>query len=260
LPLAEFSSLLKDLADHFGETAEWKAGTFVVRFRIDPFTVPLQPTDAGLYATQTWAYTEIAQIPRDPDGRLPDVQDLVSIRDWFWEIVEVGDDDLGERQFRLLRREPVPPGGTVLWDRGMYPATPGSHAWDDTRWDIEGEGTPTETETEWEITAADRLPPGHEPPPPPFETGQTRRRTPLVDVSETAAPIIPTRAPGRPTRRLEIEAAYLVVGPRFPPATPLTQLYGPIRREITGRDFATRGLSDKTLARIVGPLHRRRRR
>lgn len=108
MPLTDFAPLLGELAAAFGEPAQWRGGTFVLRFRIDPFTVPLGVIDAGLNVTETWAYTEIAQVPRDADALLPSLGDTLLIRDWAWEIVEVGDDDIGERQFRLLRRERRP--------------------------------------------------------------------------------------------------------------------------------------------------------
>jgi len=206
MPLSDFASLLSDLAIAFGEEVIWRGGKFIGRFRIDPFTVPLPATEAGLNTTETWLYSEIAQIPRDDDGRLPDQQDEFSIRGWSWEIVEIGDDDLGERQFRLLRREPAPP----------Y------------------------------VPPDEPLPPGAESPPPPFEvaTYQTEQ----------------ARGPGRPSRREDIERAYEVVVTRAAPGTPLARLYGPIRREITGRDAPSPGLSDKTIAALCGPLYRRRAR
>jgi hypothetical protein len=64
---------------------------------------------------------------------------------------------------------------------------------------------------------------------------------------------------GRPTRRDDIERAYAAVAPRYDPATPLTHMYPAIRREITGRETPSKGLADKTLAKILGELRRKPR-
>jgi hypothetical protein len=109
MPLADLDPLLGILAEHFGEPVTWRWGCFLGRLRIDPFTVPLSGTTAGVGVTETWLYAERAAIPRGPGETLPDVGAVLAFRDRCWEIVEAGDDDLGERAFRLIpfQRDPA---------------------------------------------------------------------------------------------------------------------------------------------------------
>jgi len=100
--MSEFRFLLGDLARAFPEPAVWtNTGLPIIgRFRIDPFDVPLAGTNAGIGEVQTWFYCERAIIP---DVLVPDIGHVLVIRGRGWEIVEAGEDDLGELSFRLIK-------------------------------------------------------------------------------------------------------------------------------------------------------------
>lgn len=183
MALDEFNSLLGDLADAFGEPVQWQGRTFVGRFRIDPFVVPLPGMASGIGTTETWLYCERAVVL----GGAPDIGGVLTIRGRHWEIVEVGEDDLGELAFRLIKHE----GGSVA------------------------------------------------------ATGDDDEQH---------------RAPGRPTRREEIERAYETLAGQIDPAAPLSRVVFPaIRRAITGSPAPAPGLTDKTLGKALRPLVAARR-
>jgi hypothetical protein len=105
--MSEFRFLLGDLARAFPEPAVWtNTGLPIIgRFRIDPFDVPLAGTNAGIGEVQTWFYCERAVTP----GLLsPDIGHVLVIRGRGWEIVEAGEDDLGELSYRLIKYESAP--------------------------------------------------------------------------------------------------------------------------------------------------------
>src|SRR5215469_14810600 len=99
MSLSDFDRLLPDLATAFDIQATWRGGPFVLRLRVNPHTVSLNPTAGGLYLTEAWCDAELATIPRDNNDKLPDVGDRLTIGEQLFEIVELGDNDL---QFRLL--------------------------------------------------------------------------------------------------------------------------------------------------------------
>lgn len=108
MPLSDFDPLLGILAEAFGTPVGWAGGTFPGRFNIEPFTVTLPMTDSGIGETQTWLYCERAVIP---GPGVPDIGTVLTIRGRRWEIVEAGEDDLGELAFRLIKyegEEPAP--------------------------------------------------------------------------------------------------------------------------------------------------------
>jgi hypothetical protein len=113
---SDFAPLLGILAEAFGEPVAWAGTSWLGRFRIDPFVVSLPMTDAGIGETQTWLYCDRAAI-HAPD--MPDIGDVLTIRSRLWEIVEFGEDDLGELAFRLIKFEgeaPPAPGPTDQTD------------------------------------------------------------------------------------------------------------------------------------------------
>lgn len=136
MALSEFASLLGDLAIAFGEPVLWKGYSFPGRFRIDPFVVGLPETTQGIGTTETWLYCERAAIPGGGLGLpspAPDIGDVLIIRNRQFEIVEVGEDDLGELALRLIKYgsaasfdappppyqpEPEPPPGERPKERG----------------------------------------------------------------------------------------------------------------------------------------------
>ncbi len=105
--MSEFRFLLGDLARAFPEPAVWaNTGLPIIgRFRIDPFDVPLAGTNAGIGEVQTWFYCERAVIP---GVLVPDIGHVLTIRGRGWEIVEAGEDDLGELSYRLIKYEGAP--------------------------------------------------------------------------------------------------------------------------------------------------------
>jgi hypothetical protein len=110
--MSEFRFLLGDLARAFPEPAIWaNTGLPIIgRFRIDPFDVPLTGTNAGIGEVQTWFYCERAIIP---GALMPDIGHVLTIRGRGWEIVEAGEDDLGELSFRLIKYESAPAAGAA---------------------------------------------------------------------------------------------------------------------------------------------------
>jgi hypothetical protein len=102
--LSEFRFLLGDLARAFPEPAVWNGLAIVGRFRSDPFDVPLAGTNAGIAEVQTWFWCERAVIAAMTPG-MPRIGDLLIIRGRSWEIVEEGEDDLGELSFRLIKSD-----------------------------------------------------------------------------------------------------------------------------------------------------------
>jgi hypothetical protein len=105
--MSEFRFLLGDLARAFPEPAIWaNTGLPIIgRFRIDPFDVPLAGTNAGIGEVQTWFYCERAVIP---GVLVPDIGHVLIIRGRGWEIVEAGEDDLGELSYRLIKYAAAP--------------------------------------------------------------------------------------------------------------------------------------------------------
>jgi hypothetical protein len=167
-----YGRLLLDALDlgPFGETAFWAGRVVDGRFDMDPSVVPLTGTEAGLGVSQTWFYCAAWRAPPEPA-----IEDVVVIRGVAWEIVEIGLDDIGELQIRLIKYA-VPPEGPEA------------------------------------------------------------------------------RGPGRPSRRDEVIRAYANVARGRDPRESLSRLFPPIRRAITGSTEPSRGLTDKTLAKILGPL------
>jgi hypothetical protein len=102
--LSEFRFLLGDLARAFPEPAVWNGLAIIGRFRSGPFDVPLAGTNAGIAEVQTWFWCERAVIAAMTPG-MPRIGDLLIIRGRSWEIVEEGEDDLGELSFRLIKSD-----------------------------------------------------------------------------------------------------------------------------------------------------------
>ena len=177
MALEDFATLLGDLGDTFGQTVTWGTREFPGRFRVEPFVVGLPGTDAGIGTTETWLFCERAAIP---GGDVPDIGAVLAIAGRGWEIVDVGEDDLGELAFRLIKYE------------GSLPS-------------------PTEQ-----------------------------------------------RGKGRPSRREEIERAWVKVAPTIDPRTPLTRVYPAVRKVITGTEAPTPGLTDKTLGKTLRAVRRHR--
>jgi hypothetical protein len=95
--------LLLDALDlgPFGEQAFWASQVVDGRFRKDAFSVPLAGTEAGLGTGQTSFSCAAWRAPPNPA-----IGDVVVIRGTAWEIVEVGVDDIGELEVRLIKLEP----------------------------------------------------------------------------------------------------------------------------------------------------------
>jgi hypothetical protein len=123
MPLSDFDFLLRDLRTAFGEKpgdGAWPEWSYVAepikgRFAIDPFTVPLAPSENGLSVTQIFFYYD--ERNDLPNGVRPAAMgDFMTIRDVRYEIIDVQKDDLGESGLQLTRASQVQP--PILWDDG----------------------------------------------------------------------------------------------------------------------------------------------
>ena len=191
--MEDFQFLLNDLAVAFREDARWLNTTVAGRFRIDPFEAPLGAIDPGMGETLIWWYCDRAVMPKP----WPALGDHLTIREQVYEIVERGEDDIGEFAFRLIREEI---GISTVTSEGVF-----SRA-----------GT--------------------------FSTGEAGDAH---------------RAPGRPSRRLEVVEAFntAVASGELDPTKPMPELMRAMRQRLGNGQ----GLSDKTLYRILGELVRARR-
>jgi hypothetical protein len=119
MPLSDLDYLLRDVRTAFGEPA-WPEWSFVAepikgRFAVDPFTVPLNPSENGLSVTQIFFYYDARNDL--PNGvRRAAMGDFLVIRDVRYEVIDVQDDDLGESGLQLTRASQTRP--PVLWDDG----------------------------------------------------------------------------------------------------------------------------------------------
>jgi hypothetical protein len=126
MPLAVFNPLLRQLRKAFGEDAWPEAAPVNApikgRFAINPFQVPLQPSESGLTVTQIWFYYD-ARRDLPANVRPPKQGDYLSIRGVRYEVVDVQIDDLGEHGLQLLHaaqdRPPISwDDGATTWDGG----------------------------------------------------------------------------------------------------------------------------------------------
>jgi hypothetical protein len=126
MSLADFDHLLRDLRTAFGSEAWPEAAPVMApikgRFRIDPFMVPMAPSESGLSVTQIWFYYDARH---DLPGRMPPPQqgDFLVIQGIRYEVADVQVDDLGEHGLQLLRAsQQRPPIGwdddATIWDDG----------------------------------------------------------------------------------------------------------------------------------------------
>lgn len=99
--MEDFQFLLNDLAVAFREDALWRDIVVPGRFRIDRFEAPLGGIEPGLGTTQTMFYCDRAVVPKP----WPTLGDHLTIRGQVYEIVERGEDDIGEFAFRLIKEE-----------------------------------------------------------------------------------------------------------------------------------------------------------
>src|SRR5271170_4674151 len=110
MALSILAPLLPALDAAFGEDCLWLGQRFIGRFISDPFTVPLAGSEQGLGVSQTWLYCIRERMPLPV---VPEIGAVITIRGREWEVVEAGEDDLGELQYRLIRFEgagsPDPP-------------------------------------------------------------------------------------------------------------------------------------------------------
>lgn len=100
MTLAVLASLLPALDDGLGEPGSWLGHALRIRFLQDYTPLALQMTEQGMSQTQAWAYFDRGQLPAE--AGIPRLGDLLSLRGRSWEIVEFGEDDLGELQLRLI--------------------------------------------------------------------------------------------------------------------------------------------------------------
>jgi hypothetical protein len=121
MPLSDFDFLLRDLRIAFGEKpgdGAWPEWSYVAeplrgRFAIDPFTVPLSPSENGLSVTQIFFYYDARN--DCPNGVRPaKMGDFLTIRNVRYEVIDVQDDDLGESGLQLTRASQTRP--PVGWD------------------------------------------------------------------------------------------------------------------------------------------------
>jgi hypothetical protein len=118
--LADFDHLLRDCRTAFGDDAwpEWSMGINAPikgRLAINPFTVPLAPSDNGLSTTQIFFFYD-ARHDLPGSMRAAQMGDFMTIRGVRYEVVDVQDDDLGEAGLQLLRASQQRP--PVTWDDG----------------------------------------------------------------------------------------------------------------------------------------------
>jgi hypothetical protein len=119
MPLSDFDFLLRCEREAFGEDAwpEWfgVADPLKGRFAIDPFTIPLQPSENGLSVTQIMFYYDARYDL--PNGTRPaKMGDFITIRGIRYEVIDVQVDDLGEAGLQLTRASQIRP--PVMWDDG----------------------------------------------------------------------------------------------------------------------------------------------
>jgi hypothetical protein len=119
--VADFDHLLRDCRTAFGSNA-WPERTPPAvaepirgRLRIDPFTVPLAPSENALSVTQTWFFYD-ARFDLPANVMPPRQHDYLTINGVRYEVIDVQNDDLGESGLQLLRapQSRVP----VVWDDG----------------------------------------------------------------------------------------------------------------------------------------------
>jgi hypothetical protein len=124
--IADFDMLLRDLRTAFGDEAwpEWAMGGPPIkgRFAINPFNVPLSPSENGLSVTQTFFFYD-ARHDLPFRVRAARIGDFLVIRNVRYEVVDVQDDDLEESGLQLLRASQTRP--PIEWDDGFT-------VWDDT--------------------------------------------------------------------------------------------------------------------------------
>jgi hypothetical protein len=131
MSLADFDFLLRDCRTAFGDEAwpEWSMGVAAPirgRFAINPFTVPLAPSENGLSVTQIFFFYD-ARHDLPPNVRAAKQGDFLEIRGVRYEVVDVQDDDLGEAGLQLLRASQTRP--PVVWDDGATVWDDGAAVW-----------------------------------------------------------------------------------------------------------------------------------
>jgi hypothetical protein len=95
--------MLDDVAEHLGVAsgALWRGVKIPGRFLIDTYEQPLGGIEPGLGVTQIYFRCNRERVPRP----WPELGDHLTIREQVYEIVERGEDDLGEFDFRLIKEE-----------------------------------------------------------------------------------------------------------------------------------------------------------
>jgi hypothetical protein len=131
MPLADFDFLLRDTRMAFGEPAwpEWAmavADPIEGRFAINPFEVPLSPSENGLSSTQIFFFYD-ARHDLPAGVRAARMGDFLTVRGVRYEVIDVQDDDLGEAGLQLSRASQTRPA--VVWDDGATVWDDGAAVW-----------------------------------------------------------------------------------------------------------------------------------
>jgi len=99
--MEDFQFLLHDLAVAFQQDAYWRGVAVPGRFYIDPFVAPTAPIEPGVGVTQIMWHCDRLVMPKP----WPTLGDHLTINNQVYEIVERGEDDIGELAYRLIREE-----------------------------------------------------------------------------------------------------------------------------------------------------------
>jgi hypothetical protein len=128
--LADFDHLLRDCRTAFG-TPAWPEGSAVAepirgRFAINPFTVPLSPSENGLSVTQIFFFYD-ARFDLPGNTAKPKMGDRLTIRGVRYEVIDVQVDDLGENGLQLTTA--IQARSAIDWDNGATTWDGGAVRW-----------------------------------------------------------------------------------------------------------------------------------